>query len=206
MKVIDASYKILTPVTGKELIFIEEIGRSCYHSEDKMKDGSDKIFVEKIVQSGHESVIEHVNLTVRFVVDRGVSHELVRHRLASYTQESTRYCNYGNNEKYPDGIIFVNPSYIPSDQSSYRSWWKAMEDAEFWYLQLLKEGRTPEEARAVLPNSVATTVTMTANLREWRHVLKLRTSNRAHPGIREVMVPLGKELSRKIPVIFDEFA
>ena len=206
MKVIDASYKILTPITGEELKFIEEIGRSCYHSEDKIKEGSDVEFVSKIVANGHESVIEHINLSVRFIVDRGVSHEIVRHRLASFTQESTRYCNYGDSKKYPDGVVFVSPSYIPSDSNSYRTWLKAMEDAEFWYLQLLKEGRTPEEARSVLPNSVATMITVTTNLREWRHILTLRTSNRAHPGVREVMVPLGKELASKIPVIFDAFA
>lgn len=205
MKVIDASYKILRGPRIEDLRFIEKIGRSCYGSEDKIKEDSYEKFVEHLVEMGHESVIEHSCITVQFTVDRGISHELVRHRLCSFTQESTRYCDYSKSSKYPDGVEFIKPCFFDEGSNQFRVWWLGCQEAEFYYLELIKNGCKAQEARAVLPTSVATKITMTTNLREWRHILKLRTSMASHPQMREVMIPLGRELASMVPIIFDEF-
>lgn len=203
MKIIKAEYKIMTPLNGPEILKnIESCGRVCYKSEDKIAEGSAEKFVGGIIKRGHEAVLEHYSFTVRFIVDRGVSHEIVRHRLASYCQESTRYCNYSKDE-FGNEITVIEPCwFVDSGQES--RWRKACEDAEKWYFELLDYGCTPQEARAVLPNSLKTEVVMTANLREWRHFLKLRTDKAAHPQIREVALPLLKELKTMIPVVFDD--
>jgi thymidylate synthase (FAD) len=174
-----------------------------------------------ILKYGHESVIEHEFLSVRFVVDRGVSHEIVRHRLVSYSQESTRYCNYQG------GVTFVIPTWFAFqdtygcagewDTTDILAHWKvylhgspldkwllAMARAEDSYLDLLRSGQSPQQARSVLPNSLKTEIVCTANLREWRHILWLRASMAAHPQMREVMVPLLAELKSRIPVVFDD--
>ena len=209
MKIILPSYEILTPISEggiEELKRIEEAGRTCYKSEDKISaDGeSAKKFCNMLIKNGHEAMIEHSQLSVRFICDRGISHEIVRHRISSFAQESTRYVNYGSSNKAPDGIIFIKPCYLYEKSESYRSWKTAMEDAEFWYLQLIKLGRKPQEARAVLPMSTKTELVMTANYREWRNFFKLRTAKDAHPQIREITIPLLIELQERIPVIFDD--
>ena len=208
MKTVKSSVEIITPIDGMEILKrIELAGRVCYKSEEKITDDSCVKFIQSIVKRGHESVIEHSSITVRFICDRGVSHEIVRHRIASFSQESTRYCNYGNDDK---GCTFIEPtfsSWIGEDGQETMNllvWRNAMQSAESAYLQLLSLGATPQEARAVLPNSLKTEVVMTANLREWRHFLKLRTSKAAHPQIREVAIPLLAELQSKIPVVFDD--
>ena len=199
MKTIKASYEILTPLNGVEILkHIERCGRVCYKSEDRITDESCFNFVRGIIKSGHESVIEHFSFTVKFIVDRGVSHEIVRHRLASYSQESTRYCNYSKD----DDIVFIYPYWL--DEATDNEWRWACGTAERAYLDMLKKGATPQEARGVLPSSLKTEVIMTANLREWRHFLKLRTPISAHPQIREVAIPLLLELQSLIPVVFDD--
>ena len=161
MKIIKAGFHVLSQVNGTEILkSIEEAGRVCYKSEDKITDGSAEKFVANIIKRGHEAVLEHEKITVKFIVDRGVSHEIVRHRIAAYCQEM--------------------------------------------YLQLIHAGAKPQEARSVLPNSLKTEVVMTANLREWRHFFKLRTSPAAHPQMREVAIPLLKEFQMLIPVVFDD--
>jgi len=182
---------------------IELAGRTCYKSEDRITDQSACDFVKRIMSSGHLSVIEHIFLTVKFIIDRGVSHELVRHRLASYSQESTRYANYSKN-KFGNEITVIRPCFWEDTSPEYMEWKKAMELAEQSYLELIRIGARPEQARSVLPNSLKTEVVMTCNLREIRHVLTLRCSNAAHPQIREVMRPLLKDLHGRIPVIFDD--
>lgn len=209
MKVIEPSFEILTPISEggiKELQMIERIGRVCYKSEDKISpDGvSAKKFVKMLIDRGHEAMIEHSQLSVLFVCDRGVSHELVRHRLCSFAQESTRYCNYSREDKNPDGIIFIKPFWMEEGSNEYREWETACSDSEFWYLQAIKHGQTPQEARAVLVNSVKTEIVVTGNFREFRHLLKLRTAPDAHPQMREIMVPLLEELKNRIPVVFDD--
>jgi len=182
---------------------IEIAGRTCYKSEDRITDQSAREFVQRIMSSGHLSVIEHVFLTIKFIIDRGVSHELVRHRLASYSQESTRYANYSKN-KFGNEITVIRPCFWSETSPEYLEWKEAMEASEQKYLKLINMGARPEQARSVLPNSLKTEVVMTSNLREIRHVLSLRCSNAAHPQIREVMRPLLKDLHQRIPVIFDD--
>ncbi|KXK29520.1 MAG: thymidylate synthase [Candidatus Brocadia sinica] len=163
--------------------------------------------LKKILDMNHESVIEHYNITVRIICDRGITHEIVRHRMASYTQESTRYCNYSAG-KFGGEITVINPCFWNSaseaDKKKYEVWEKAMKEAEKAYLELINLGATPQEARNVLPNSLKTEIVVTMNLREWRHFFKLRTSNAAHPQIREVACPLLDQFKKRIPVIFDD--
>jgi len=150
----------------------------------------------------HESVIEHSMMTVRFIFDRGVSHEMVRHRLCALTQESTRYCNYGKGGE----VNVIVPNFWVEDEHHYKAelWEQAMKFAERIYLDLIAAGAKPEEARSVLPNSLKTEIAVTANFREWRHIFRLRTSKRAHPQMREVMCPLLKEARTRVPIIFDD--
>ena len=208
MKIIEPSYEILTEISEggiKELQHIEKIGRVCYKSEDKItEDGeSAKKFVKMLIGRGHEAMIEHSSLSVKFTVDRGVSHELVRHRIASFAQESTRYCNYSK-DKFDNGITFIKPFFFNRDSKSYSYWVEAMDVAEETYLKLIDNGVTPQEARSVLPNSTKTEITITANYREWRNFFKLRTAKAAHPQMQEITRPLLKELKTRLPIIFDD--
>ena len=182
---------------------MKPLGRTCYKSEDKITDGSAEKFVRGIIKRGHEAVIEHGSLTVRFICDRGVSHEIVRHRLAAFCQESTRYCNYGK-EGFGGEITVIRPSTFAKTDSTYHIWKRSCEHAEVAYFDLLNEGCTPQEARSVLPNSLKTEVVMTANIREWRHFLKLRCSPAAHPQMREVALILLDKVHWLIPVCFDD--
>lgn len=204
MNIINAGYEIMTPINGSEILkHIEKCGRVCYKSEDKITEDSAQIFCKNIIKRGHEAVLEHYSFTVKFIVDRGVSHEIVRHRLASYCQESTRYCNYSK-DKFGTEITVIKPCFLDKEDKKYSTWINSMKNAEQSYFKVINEGATPQEARSVLPNSLKTEVVMTANLREWRHFLKLRTSQYAHPQIREVAIPLLKELQLKIPILFDD--
>lgn len=204
MKIINAYYEILSPVNGAEILkHIELCGRVCYKSEDKITETSAKAFVAGIIKRGHEAVLEHASITVKFVVDRGVSHEIVRHRVASYCQESTRYCNYSK-DSFGQEITVIRPYFWMDDSVQTEAWEKAMEKTEATYMDMLSHGATPQEARSVLPNSVKTEVVMTANLREWRHFFKLRTSPAAHPQMREVAIPLLRHFQELIPVVFGD--
>ena len=187
---------------------IERIGRVCYKSEDAIHPGSAEQFIRNIITRGHESVIEHESISVRVVCDRGVSHEIVRHRIASYSQESTRYCNY-TRAKFGSQLVCIDIATgfrynleDPADRKKYDIWTKAMEAAEGFYFQLIEAGARPEEARSVLPNSLKTEIVMTMNLREWRHFLRLRSSKRAHPQIAEIASALLEEFSARYPVFF----
>lgn len=204
MNIIDPSFAIEDSVNGIELLKqIERAGRVCYKSEDKITNDSAKMFVKKIIENGHESVIEHEKITVRIICDRGVSHEIVRHRIASYSQESTRYCNYSN-DKFGNEVTFIKPFFWQDDVEKYKIWIEAMEQAERSYLKLIKTGASPQEARSVLPNSLKTEIVVTMNLREWRHFFSLRSSNKAHPQMRQISVPLLVEFKSIIPVVFDD--
>ena len=204
MKIIKAEYEFITPIDGADILKkIEQAGRVCYKSEDKITDESAMKFAQTILARGHEAVLEHCSFTVKFIVDRGVSHEIVRHRVASYCQESTRYCNYSK-DKFGNEITVIKPCFWEEDSNQFIEWKSAMKIAEGHYFDLLAMGATPQEARSVLPNSLKTEIVMTADIREWRHFLKLRTSSAAHPQIREVAIPLLKEFQEKIPVLFDD--
>lgn len=185
------------------LTTIEAAGRTCYKSEDKITDGSAEKFVRGIIKRGHEAVIEHGSLAVRFICDRGVSHEIVRHRLAAFCQESTRYCNYGK-EGFGGEITVIRPSTFAKTDSTYHIWKRSCEHAEVAYFDLLNEGCTPQEARSILPNSLKTEVVMTADLREWRHFCRMRCPVAAHPDMRVVANMLLTLLKQTYPVFFED--
>lgn len=204
MKIINADVEILTPLDSQTVLkHIERCGRVCYKSEDKITEDSAAKFVAGIIKRGHEAVLEHFNITVKFVCDRGVSHEIVRHRLASYCQESTRYCNYSK-DGFGNEITVIKPCYLEENSPAYICWDAACKRAESAYFNLLNCGCSPQEARAVLPNSLKTEVVMTANLREWRHFFKLRTAPAAHPQMREVAQMLLVQMRELLPGVFDD--
>lgn len=204
MKIIKPSVEILTPIDGVDILkHIEQCGRVCYKSEHKITDDSYIRFIKNIIARNHEAVLEHYSFTVKFICDRGVTHEIVRHRLASYCQESTRYCNYSKDE-FGTEITVIKPHYLEENGMAYYMWEQCCKQAESTYFNLLSFGLVPQEARAVLPTCLKTEIVMTANLREWRHFLKLRCSTAAHPQIREVSLMLLKQLKEEIPIIFDD--
>jgi thymidylate synthase (FAD) len=202
MKIIEPSFEILDDINGKEMLRkIELAARTCYKSEDKITDDSAEKFVRNLIKRGHESALEHEKVSVRIICDRGVSHEIVRHRLASYSQESTRFCNYSQG-KFGGELTFIRPYFWDEDSEAYKLWLIAMQKISNYYIGLLNRGATPQEARSVLPNSLKTELIMTANLREWRHFLKLRISPAAHPQIREVAIPLAHAMAEAMPAVF----
>ena len=203
MKVITPSYEIISKLDGPELLReIERIGRVCYKSEDKITEDSAPKFVAMIIKRGHEAMLEHGSaISVKFTVDRGVSHEMVRHRIASFAQESTRYCNYGSG-KFGNEITVIAPLGLTAAQYDY--WYTTCGVIEHSYLTMLNDGLSPQMARSVLPNSLKTEIVITANPREWRKIFSLRTPEAAHPQMREVMIPLLKELQGLVPVLFDD--
>lgn len=201
MRIVDPSFEILDMKDGSELIkFIERIGRTCYKSEDKITFDSAVGFVQRLIKNGHHSVLEHAHATVRIVCDRGVTHELVRHRLASFSQESTRYVRYGDERE----LTFIRPFWLEITDVEYQLWEYGMKECEYAYNKLLKQGQTPQQARSVLPNSLKTEIVVTANMREWRHIFKLRCDKAAHPQMRQIMIPILKEFDARCPVLFDD--
>ena len=214
MQLVKPSYEILTSLDGPAIMrTIEAIGRVCYKSEDKITDTSAEKFCRQIMARGHLSVIEHISVSVRFIANRGFTHELVRHRLAAYSQESTRYCNYSG------GVMFIIPPWEPSiEPGEYRFgmdspvfcdpdgwiWFEGLLAAEQTYLARLAVGAAPQKARGSLPIDLKTEIVMTANLREWRHVFSLRCSKAAHPQMRELMISLAKEFQDAMPVLFND--
>ena len=190
-------------ITDMPLKTIERAGRTCYKSEDKITDDSAEKFYTMIYQRGHESVVEHACASVRIICDRGVSHEIVRHRLASYSQESTRYCNYSK-EKFGNEITVIEPPGLSVDEAE--EWEHAVHAIERSYMWLISKGTSPQIARSILPNCLKTELVMTANFREWMHFLKLRTSPAAHPQMREVAVMIKAILAEHCPQIFGEGA
>lgn len=215
MILIKPSFTIETPdvVFDGMLERIERAGRTCYKSEGKIAKDTAESFVATILARGHTSVIEHESVSVRIICDRGVSHELVRHRLAAFSQESTRYCDYTKGH-----VCFVLPPWVELAPGTYEdvraenhvsmsidsyNWMTAMKATENAYKWLRLNGWAPQQARAVLPNSLKTEIVITANLREWRHIFQLRTSKLAHPQMREIMVPLAEALQKKLSIVFD---
>ena len=191
------------PTYSNLLSLIEQAGRTCYKSESKITDDSAEKFVRNILKRGHEAVIEHGSVTLRIICDRGVSHEIVRHRMASYCQESTRYCNYGKDD-FGSEITVIQPRFVKVGTDGWVLWPHACAMAGWCYFDLLDYGCTPQEARSVLPNSLKTEVVMTANMREWRHFIKLRTSPAAHPDMRVVAEMVYHTLLAAYPVFFED--
>ena len=190
MRIIEPSYIIEDELNPQAMMkTIERAGRTCYKSEHNISDGSAERFIASIIKRGHESVIEHEKITVRFICDRGVTHEIVRHRIASYSQESTRYCNYAN-DKFGNELTFIKPCFwdetTEDGKAKMELWKKSMQNIEDEYNKLIALGAKPEEARSILPNSLKTEIVVTMNLRSWRNFFKLRTAPAAHPQIRQI--------------------
>lgn len=204
MKIIEPYVVCECELDGERILAqIERIGRVCYKSEDRITSESAKAFVKNILLRGHESVIEHISISMRVICDRGVTHEIVRHRIASYSQESTRYCNYAK-DKFENQLVFIKPVFFSEDSKMYECWESAMQNAEDAYLFMINNGASPQEARSVLPNSLKSEIVMTMNLREWRHFLRLRTSESAHPQMRQIALMILGLLQREIPIVFDD--
>jgi len=239
MRIIKPSYEIMTPINGVEILkFLEKVARTCYKTEGNITEDSYIRLITKLVDRKHEAMLEHFSLTIKFICDRGVSHELVRHRLASFAQESTRYCNYGSKKK---GMTFIQPcwiqdditgeydpdkiitkyggniggiAYLPAKAEDYFTdmfnpaalgWFQQMLDSERLYNSLEEVCEwTPEKSRSILPNSLKTEIIITANLREWMHIIDLRAAPTAHPQMRELILPLLIDLYTRIPILFNK--
>lgn len=227
-EVVKPSVEVIMSQDWREVLrHIEKIGRTCYKSEDRITEYSYGPFILGLIDRGHEAMLEHFSITVKFQTDRGVSHELVRHRLCSFAQTSTRYCNYSQ-EKFGSRIKVIEPEYFPrdgeckpmsfqvplfnsinnSDMNAFDVWFIAVATANWAYQTLVKDfGKSPQEARSVLPNSLATEIYVTANIREWRHILKLRavgTTGKPHPDMQRIMLMALEKLSYAIPIVFDD--
>jgi thymidylate synthase (FAD) len=196
----------LLSITESPEQLIERAGRVCYKSEGAITEDSARPFVAKLCHvMKHESVLEHASATFHFVTDRGITHEIVRHRLAAYSQESTRYCNYSK-DKFDKQISVIQPPGLSADDTSFQTWWSAMEVAETYYFALIESGKPPQIARSVLPTCLKTEIVMTCNMRERKHVFKMRCSERAHPQIQEIMKQAQAILCERVPSIFEEVA
>ena len=202
MRIVEPWIKV-EKIDGKQIMKrIERACRTCYRSEGKITEDSYKKLIKNCITSGHESVLEHEKVTVRIYSDIGSYKDLTRHRFASFSVESTRYCSY-DKDKYGNEIAIMNPVYI-EDKEVYEVWKKTMEEMEKGYMEMKRLGASTDMCREVLPHSTAGEYTMTANIREWKHILKLRTNKRIHPSIRQVLIPLLKYFKEQMPEIFDD--
>ena len=194
MQVIKSSVELVNPMPYKEALNITELAtRVCYKSEDKMKEGSAEKLIKGIIKSKHFGCLEHVNLTVKFICDRACSHQLVRHRLMSFNQKSQRYCK-------EDNLEVIKPEGLENTSL----WLESCRQAENAYAELIRRGEKPEVARGVLPNSTATEIYATANIREWRHFFKLRCDKTAQKDIRMLALELLCQMFEKYPVFFED--
>lgn len=188
-------------ITPDAMKIIEQAGRVCYKSEVKISTDSAADFIQKILQRGHESVIEHASASFRIITDRGITHEIVRHRIASFSQESTRYCNYSQ-DKFNSEISVIEPPELSEDARI--AWMNGCKSAEKEYFNMLSAGATPQMARSILPTCLKTELIMTANFREWRHFLKLRLAAGAHPQVIQIAKMIQQILTECYPVIFGQ--
>ena len=185
---------------------LERYARVCYKSEQQMNPEGDPEFLQRIIKSGHESIVEHEKATVMFIIDRGVSHEMVRHRVgAAYSQESTRYCRYSHS-RFGSEITVIEPFFFTEDEAAYQLWAESCKVAERNYMALLEMGRSAQEARSILPNSLKTEIVVTYNFREWRHFFRLRCDAAAHPQMRQVSIPLLLHFKAHLPTLFADIA
>lgn len=182
---------------------IERACRTCYRSEGKITEDSYKQLLKNCINRGHESVLEHEKITVKLICDIGVYKDITRHRIASFSIESTRYCNYSK-DKFNNEINFIQPCNIDEDSDLYCFWKHALERIELDYIHMANNKATPDQMRMILPHSTAAEVTMTANIREWKHILTLRTSKHTHPAVQQLMIPLLLKFKKEMPEIFDD--
>lgn len=189
---------------GKEIMRkIERACRICYRSEDKITDTSYKNLLKNCINRGHESVLEHEKISVKLVGDIGTYKDLTRHRIASFSVESTRYCNYGK-DKFGNELKFMRPVHIEEGTKEYRIWEECMKNVEKAYIEMSSLGALPDQLRMLLPHSTAAEYALTANIREWRHILSLRCSSHTHPAIRQLLIPLLLKFKEDMPELFAE--
>lgn len=203
MQIVEPSYEIITPATpeeGKQMIrLMERAGRTCYKNESKITDDSAEKFVSMLRDRNHHAMLEFGWIVVKFICSRGISHELVRHRLCSFAQESTRYVGYSGT-----GITVICSDEISNDPEARSAWENAMHVAEESYNKLIAIGLKPQIARDVLPTCLKTEIVVSANTRQWRHVCQMRTPITAHPQMRQLMQPLLSDLQKLVPVLYDD--
>ena len=200
MKIITSDYEIMSDIDGKEILKnIERTARTCYKSEDKIKEGSAERLVKNLVNRGHEAMLEHVSISVKIFCDRAIANEWVRHRIASYAQESTRYINYKDKD-----MEFIVPKFNKQNAKNRTIVEALYRNAEKTYKILIQNGATPQEARCVLPLGLKTEFVCTMNLRSWRNFFKLRCAPDAHLQIREIATAILKEFKEEVPIIFDD--
>lgn len=200
-----ARVKISRNALGEDILKrLERYARVCYKSEDKMPEQGNPAFLKNLIQRGHESIIEHEKVSTLFIIDRGISHEIVRHRVgAAYSQESTRYCCYSQ-DKFGNEITVIEPYFFIGRDQAYGYWKEACLSAEKNYMAMLEAGCSAQEARSVLPNSLKTEIVVTYNMREWRHFFRLRCDTAAHPQMRQVAIPLLLQFKEKLPGLFED--
>ncbi len=204
VKIVAPSVEIITPLDGEAILkHLELCARNCYKSEDKITPDSARMMVKKLLELGHEAMIEHYNFTVKLTCDIGVYKDLTRHRHVSFAIESTRYCNYSKG-KFGNELTVIKPCHIKENTPEYALWFKTMQLIEQNYNAMAVLGCRPDQLRMLLPHSIKADVIMTANLREWRHIFKLRCAPAAHPSVQEVMNMLLSQLKAAIPVVFDD--
>ena len=203
MKIIEPSVCV-EEYDGKKIMKnIERACRTCYRSEGAITEDSYKKLLNNCITRGHESVLEHEKITVRIVGDIGTYKDLTRHRFASFSVESTRYCNYGK-DKFDNEIKFIRPVHIEEGTDLYKSWKECLESIEKYYMEMSEAGAKPDQLRMILPHSTAAEYTMTCNIREWRHILSLRCAKMTHPSIRQILIPLLLKFKEDMPELFDE--
>lgn len=202
MKIIEPKIEVENVDYNQIMKNLERACRTCYRSEDKVTEESYKTLLKNCVNRGHESILEHEKVTIRMVCDIGVYKDLTRHRHASFSIESTRYCNYGK-DKFENQIKYIKPVNIEEGTELYAEWKKSLEEIEKHYIKMAELGATPDQMRMILPHSTAALVTMTANIREWKHILSLRCTKHAHPAVEQVMIPLLIKFKEEMPEIFE---
>lgn len=206
VKIIEPSFEILTPIDGNQILkHIEKCGRTCYQSyENETEDTSSaEKMIKMLIKMGHESVLEHFLITIKAKIDVGNYKDLTRHRFASFSIESTRFCNYSKG-KFGNELTVISPCNMDKNSGIYHTWLKTMNDIEKAYIDMSEMGAKPDQLRMILPHSLAAEVTMSANLREWRHIFKMRCQKAAHPSVRQIMLQVLNEFKKQIPVIFDD--
>ena len=202
MKIIEPIVEVEKVDYNKIMKNLERACRTCYRSEDKITEESYKTLLKNCINRGHESILEHEKITIRMICDIGVYKDLTRHRHASFSIESTRYCNYGK-DKFENQIKFIEPVNIEKNTELYEEWKTSCEEIEKHYIKMVELGATPDQMRMILPHSTAALVTMTANIREWKHIFSLRCTKHAHPAVEQVMIPLLLHFKQSMPEIFE---
>ncbi|MBO5704739.1 MAG: FAD-dependent thymidylate synthase [Alphaproteobacteria bacterium] len=208
MKIVKPEIKPLTNINGEEaLMLIQKVAKTCYQTEKTTDDiESAKRIVRSLIASGHHSMLEFYNITMRYVSNIAAYKDLRTHRHSTFAVESTRWCSY-NKGKFDGQIKFLEPVEIPKDSLKYQVWLNGCQQAEKNYMDMISLGAKPDEASLLLPQSTAAEFNVTANLREWRHILNLRACNatgHARPCINEIMIPTLRLFAKEIPVVFDD--